>query len=39
LAHRDTELREDFALIDVLEYMPTFDHCLEIIQAVLLEEC
>lgn len=39
LAHRDTELREDFALIDVLEYTPTFDHCIEVIQAALREGC
>lgn len=30
---RDTELREDFALLDVLEYTPTYEYCVEIILA------
>ena len=29
--HGDAELREDFALLDVLEYTPTYDYCMEII--------
>jgi predicted nucleotidyltransferase component of viral defense system len=39
LTHRDAELREDFALIDVLEYAPTYDHCLEAIHSALLAGC
>lgn len=31
----DAELREDFTLLDILQYTPSYDHCMEIIQAYL----
>lgn len=42
LAHRfafqDAALREDFALIDVLEYAPTYDHCIALIRDALSDQ-
>jgi hypothetical protein len=32
LAARDTALREDFAALDVLEYSPSYDQCVELIK-------
>ena len=32
LATRDTILREDFAALDVLEFSPSYDECVEVVK-------